>query len=396
MRIAQVCPYDWDRPGGVQEHVRTLARRLVARGPEVGVPAPGGGPAPDERVRLVGRSTGVPFNGSVAPVCLSPAAWPAVRRELRAFAPDVVHVHAPFAPSLSRAAAKSAPAPVLATFPAYYEPHSAHDLIYAAARPLLRPVWRRLATRVAVSDAAAEIVRRRMGTTPRVVPNGVEVARFADAIPARAPEGRRLLFVGRLERRKGFAVAVAAFAEMARRERDLHLIVVGEGPERAAVEQLDPGVRARVRMLGRVSDEELPGWYASADLFLAPATGQESFGIVLVEAMAAGVPVVASDVAGYRAVLDGGRAGLLVPPGSPEALAAGASRLLADATLRARLRRGGRRRAADFSWETVCTRIELIYAEMARAATHGPWRLPERLPTAPAPARAPARVSAEG
>ena len=373
MRIALVCPYDWSRPGGVQAHVRDLARHLVRGGHDVLALAPGPAPAPDDEpwVRGVGRSTGVPFNGSVAPICFDPRVWPAVRRALRAHEPDVVHVHEPFAPSVSMAGAMLSPAPVLATFHAYYERGSAHDLLYAAARPLLIPVWRRLAARIAVSEPAASIVRARMGVTPRVVPNGVDVARFAGAEPADLPPGRRVLFVGRLERRKGFSTALAAFASMARRRSDLQLVVVGDGPEQLAVDQLGARIRSRVHMLGRLSDADLARCYAAADVFVAPSTGQESFGLVLVEAMAAGVPVVASDLPGYRAVMRGGEAGRLVPVGDADALAAAVDALLDDPAAAARLACAGRRRAAEFSWETVCAALETIYAETAHGATLG-------------------------
>jgi phosphatidylinositol alpha-mannosyltransferase len=321
-------------------------------------------------VQLVGRPFRVRFNGTAVPIACGPATSRTVQAALRDFAPDVVHVHEPFAPSASMLATLHAAAPVVATFHAYRAPGTISDRIYRAAAPLLLPVWHRLAARIAVSQAAASCATSRMPAPargdfwPRIVPNGVDVDVFARARPAALPPGRRLLFVGRLDLRKGFRFAVAAFAELARRYPDVTLVTIGEGRDREALDQLDPGARARVHMLGHVSAAALPTYYAAADVFLAPATGGESFGIVLAEAMSAGVPVVASDVAGYREVVRSFREGLLVPPRDPAALAHAVAGLLDTPALAHRLGEGGRARARAFAWERVAARVEQVYREV--------------------------------
>lgn len=368
MRIVQVSPYSLDAPGGVQTHVLQLAAHLKERGHEVVVLGPGVRPSANPGVRIVGRPVRVPYRGTVAPICLSLSSVRRVRTALRELRPDVVHAHEPFAPSSSMAATLAARSPVAATFHAFSERSGLFD----ATAPLLRPVWRRLAVRVAVSEAAASFVRSRMGDGIQVVPNGLDVDLFAVAEPATAlPPGRRVLWVGRLDRQKGFPVALRAFERLARDFEDVSLIVAGDGRDRDALRSLSGGVRDRVVMLGAVPHGRLPGYHAAADVFISPATGQESFGLVLVEAMAAGVPVVASDIAGYREVVRGGVNGLLVPSGDPAALAEAVGRILSDPGLAERLREAGRSRAREFSWEKVASRLEDVYRE---AVEIGPRR----------------------
>jgi phosphatidylinositol alpha-mannosyltransferase len=175
------------------------------------------------------------------------------------------------------------------------------------------------------------------------------------------PPGRKLLFVNRLDRRKGIEVALKAFEQLARRFDDLLFVVCGDGPRRNAASVLPPAVRSRVLMLGDVPDAQLPSVYASADVFVAPATGQESFGVVLLEAMAAGVPIVATDIEGYREVVGNGAYALLVRPGDPAALARGIERLLESPLLARRLASAGRRRVQRFSWPILTDEIERTY-----------------------------------
>jgi len=338
-------------------HVRQLAASLTSRGHDTLVLAPGHRPSNDPGVQIVGRPVRVPFNGSVAPICPDPWSRSRIGRALAGFRPDVVHAHEPFAPSTSMFAVLTRAAPVVATFHAYAE-RSAGLALFS---PLLRHVWNRVAVRLAVSDAAASFAGRHFEGTIRVVPNGVDVELFAGAVPAELPAGRRLLFVNRLEPRKGFAVALRAFDLLLRDDPDLLLVVAGDGPERGALEQLRPEQRTKVIMLGNVSHRDLPPYHAAADVFLGPATGGESFGIVLVEAMAAGLPVVASDIPGYREVVRGDIDGLLVPPEDPVALAAAVRRVLADPALADRLRVSARARADRYRWETVAAEVEAAY-----------------------------------
>jgi len=258
-------------------------------------------------------------------------------------------------------------APVVATFHANVPRGTLQSTAYGALARLLRPVWDRIDRRLAVSDAARDSICSRMGDYDvRVVPNGANVDVFATAAPASLPPGRIVLFVGRLERRKGFPVAVAAFDRIARRYADAQLVVVGDGADRDAVDGLDAALRARVHMVGRVSSDDLPRYFRAADIFVAPSTGSESFGIVLVEAMAAGLPVVASDIPGYRDVTRHGVEGLLVPPGDPDQLAEAVMRLFDQPALAQTLGRNGAARARHFAWDAIVDQLEEIYVELAR------------------------------
>jgi phosphatidylinositol alpha-mannosyltransferase len=256
-------------------------------------------------------------------------------------------------------AAQVADAPVVATFHAYAD----RARFMTLAAPLLRRVWRRLAVRIAVSNAAAEFASRHFSGPVRIVPNGVDVELFAAATPATLPPGRRLLFVNRLEPRKGFDVAVRAFGMLAPEVPDLRMVVVGEGAEQRTIEELPASIRSRVLMLGRVPHAALAPYHAAVDLFVAPAVGGESFGIVLVEAMAAGLPVIASDIPGYREVVRDGIEGILIPPRDPPALAAAVRRLLDRPEEMARLGEAGRRRAERYSWTAVTGEIEAAYQD---------------------------------
>lgn len=361
LRIALVSPYDLDVPGGVQSHVRHLATALRDRGDDVEVFGPGS-EAP------LGRSLKVPFNGSVAPVAPSPVSLRRLRAQLVAAAPDVVHVHEPVVPWAGLAAVRADVAPVVGTFHAW----SASTRAYRLARPYGRRLLARLAAAVAVSDAAADYHARALGVPVgrfRVVPNGVDVARFADAAPIEEIVGSprpSLLFVGRLERRKGLEPLIRAFTLLKTRRPDLRLYVVGDGPERDRCQQLLPArLRTDVVFLGRVGADELPRFFASCDLYVSPALGGESFGIVLLEAMAAGRPLVASDLPGYRSVARDGAQGRLVPPDDPRALADAIDALLDNPALREAMAVEGRRTVAAYDWPVVAARLRSIYREVA-------------------------------
>jgi len=369
VRVALACPYAWDDPGGVQVHVRELAGRLLGDGHEVLVVSPVRRAAAEPWVVAVGRPVDIPYNRSNAPIDPRPWSRGAIRGAFAAFRPDVVHAHQPTAPSTGMWATLEAPCPVVGTF------HSGATAsrLYDVTAPLLRRIADRLAVRIAVSERAAEFERERIGGDWTIVPNGVDTARFADAAPrGDLPAGRRLLFVGRLDDRKGFAVAVDAFGRLAAARDDVVLIVAGDGPARDAVDRLPSGVRARVHLLGAVPNVDVPPIHAACDLYLGPATGGESFGIVLVEAMAAGLPVVATDIPGYDEVVTDGVDGLLVPPRDAEALAAAAGRVLDDPALAKELAAAGRTAAARYDWGVIAGRIEDRYA--AAIAEGGPPR----------------------
>ncbi len=364
MRVALACPYAWDVPGGVQGHVAELAEHLRERRHVVVVLAPAARRVDDPGVRVVGRTIRVPYGGSVAPISPSPGTFREVRNELRRFSPDLVHVHEPFTPSASMFAALAARAPVVATFHSGIDRSRLLDLAW----PVLRLVDGRITERIAVSERAAAFVGARSGHAYHIIPNGIDVARFGTARAAELGPGSKLLFVGRLDVRKGFPVAVAAFRELASERPDIRLLVVGDGHERGAVDLLPPEIRSRVSMLGTVANAELPGIHAAADVFVAPSLGGESFGIVLVEAMAAGLPVVASRIPGYAEVL--GDVGVLVPPRDPSALAEAVRAVLDDLEHLRAMGEAGRARAADYDWGTVTDRIEVVYRDAVDR--HGP------------------------
>jgi phosphatidylinositol alpha-mannosyltransferase len=253
----------------------------------------------------------------------------------------------------------SSPAPVVATFHSGAE----RSLLFDMATPVLRRMARRIAVRIAVSERAATFARKRLGGEFRVVPNGLDVESFATAEPADLGPGRKLLFVGRLHRRKGFPVAVEAFRLLADGGPDIGLIVAGDGEDRTAVDRLEPALRARVTMLGTVPHDQLPRYHVACDLLVAPSLGGESFGYVLVEAMAAGLPVVASRIPGYDEVVRDGQEGFLVPPGDPRAVADAAAKLLDDPTLARTMGRAGRARAGRYDWAVVAEEIEAAYRE---------------------------------
>ena len=357
MRIALVCPYAFDDPGGVQTHVRELADRLLHGGHEVEVLAPVRGRASAPYVRAVGRPVNIRYNASNAPIDPRPWSRRRVRRELTRFAPDVVHVHEPLTPSTSMWATLEARAPVVATF------HSGatRARLFDVATPLLRRVVGRVAVRIAVSEAAAAFAGRRIGGHFEIVPNGVDLGRFANAVPADLGPGVKMLFLGRLDARKGFPVAVAAFARLAIDRPDLQLIVIGEGPDRGAAQALPEAVRSRVTLLGAMPNVDIPPYLVACDLYLGTSIGGESFGMVLVEAMAAGLPVVASRIPGYQEVVRDGVEAVLVPPGDAASLAAAAAGILDDPALSARLKAAGLERARTYDWSTVVTRLEDLY-----------------------------------
>ncbi len=358
-RVAMVSPYDIDVPGGVQAHVRHLADHLRAAGDEVTVIAPGR--RSRSGVMTVGRSVGIPFNDSVAPVALDPRAVRRVRATLVDLRPDLVHVHEPAVPVVSLAAATWGRAATVATFHAWAD----SGLAYRALRPVLGRALRDLDARIAVSEAAAAFHGRALGLSPgrfQVVPNGVDVARFAAARPFPSVVQPNLVFVGRLEPRKGLEDLVRAFVLLKTDHPDLRLYVVGDGPERDRCQALLPTrLRSDVVFLGRVDNDEVPRVMASASVFVSPARGGESFGIVLAEAMAAGAPLVASDLPGYRSVATDGVNARLVPPRDPAALAAAVTALLANPAMAAALAAQARHDVERFDWPAVADRVRAIH-----------------------------------
>lgn len=354
MRIALVCPYAWDRVGGVQSHVRSLSGALRARGHDVRVFAPhvGADAIAPEGVTLVGRAVPVPANGSVAAVAFGPAVGTAVRAAIEAFEPDVLHLHEPLIPSISLLALRVVEVPAIGTFHASMEWSAG----YGIARGALGPTMRRLAARTVVSESARTLVSRYFPGDYALTPNGIDVAAFSAARPARHADGPAVLFFSRLEKRKGLEVLVRAMAELG---GSATLVVGGSGPEERTVRSLARSLGVDAVWLGRVPDGDVAATYRGADVYCAPALGGESFGIVLVEAMAAGTPVVCSDLPGFRAVA--GDAAFLVPPDAHLRLAAALRRVLEDPEKAETMRAAGREVAARFDWSNLVPRVEALY-----------------------------------
>jgi phosphatidylinositol alpha-mannosyltransferase len=349
VRVALVCPYSLTFPGGVQGQVLGLARALRALGVSARVVGPCDGPPPEAGVTPVGNSIPFAANGSVAPVAPDLPAWRRTLAVLDDEAPDVLHLHEPLVPGPTLAALLGARVPAVGTFHA-----SGRVPAYRWFRPVARSVAGRLAARTAVSGDARQLAERGLGGACRILPNGVDVERFAKADPWPAQE-RSIVFVGRHEPRKGLEVLLEAFASL---DRDAVLWVVGEGPETAQLQAASP---PGVQWLGRIPDAELAPRLRSAAVFCAPSLHGESFGVVLLEAMAAGTPVVASDIPGYRDVARADKEALLVEPGDAGSLRHALRQVLDSPSLAAGLVEGGRQRAAGFSMERLAERYLSIY-----------------------------------
>jgi phosphatidylinositol alpha-mannosyltransferase len=352
VRIGLVCPYSLTIPGGVQGQVLGLGRALRALGHEARVLAPCDGPPRDTSVTPLGKSVPFAANGSVAP--LAPDVPCALRtiRALRDEDFEVVHLHEPLAPGPTWTSVLFSDAPQVGTF------HRAgHSSAYQALRPVARWVAKRLAVRCAVSEDARTTAEHALGGRYELLFNGIDIARFAKA-ESWPTEGRTILFVGRHEPRKGLAVLLEA---MSRLPAEVRLWVASEGPETAALKAKTAN-DGRIEWLGSVCDAELARRVRGADVVCFPSLHGESFGVVLLEAMAAQTPIVASDIAGYRQVARAGIEALLVPPGDPEALAEAIMRVFCDGALADRLVEAGELRAAVFSMERLAERYLELYA----------------------------------
>jgi phosphatidylinositol alpha-mannosyltransferase len=372
VRIGIVCPYSFDVPGGVQNHVMDLAEALIALGHEVSVLAPADEDAPlPPYVVPAGRAVPLPYNGSVARIAFGPVSTARVRRWLNRGAFDVLHVHEPLTLSLSLLAVLSARGPVVATF------HTAiiRSRALAAAQGVLQLVLEKITARIAVSALARKVQVEHLDGGAVEIPNGVAVAKFAHAVPLPgwpgecAPgTGGTLGFLGRFtEPRKGFAVLLQSFVTLAPHRPGLRLLVAGPGDPDDLYDPIPPALRDRVTHLGLVSEPDKARMLRSVDLYVAPNTGGESFGMILTEAMAAGAPIVASDLDAFRRVLDGGRAGELFPTGDAEALTRSIAALLDNADRRVELAACAREAVAAFDWPAVAARVVEVYATAVEA-----------------------------
>jgi phosphatidylinositol alpha-mannosyltransferase len=367
MRIGLVCPYTWEVPGGVREHVSGLAEALIEMGHEVSVIAPADDDAElPPYVVPAGRAVPVPYNGSVARLAFGFLSASRVRRWLKDGDFDVLHVHEPAAPSLSLLACWVADGPIVATM------HAAMPRSRAlhAAQPILASALEKISGRIAVAEAARNTLVEHLGGDAVLIPNGINVAKFekAEPLPGFPGTGGTLGFLGRLdEPRKGLDILLAAFVILAAERPGLRLLIAGRGDADEVLEQVPAAYRDRVVLLGQVSDADRVRMLHSVDVFCAPNTGGESFGYVLVEAMASGAPIVASDIDAFHQVLRGGEAGELFETGNPAALAAAASRLLDDPARRAELAGNAAAAVREFDWSVVARDVVRVYQAVAPA-----------------------------
>jgi phosphatidyl-myo-inositol alpha-mannosyltransferase len=364
MRIGMVCPYSFDVPGGVQSHVLQLAKVMRARGHEVSVLAPASPHVslPDYVVSA-GRAIPIPYNGSVARLQFSPAVHGRVRKWLTQGDFDVLHLHEPNAPSLSMWALRVAEGPIVATF----HTSTTKSLTLSVFQGVLRPWHEKIVGRIAVSDVARRWQMEALGSDAVEIPNGVDVGSLASAAPLDGypRPGKAVLFLGRYdEPRKGMSVLLDALPRVVERFGDVQLLIVGHGDEDELRGQAGELMRY-IRFLGLVDDAGKAAAMRSADVYCAPNIGGESFGIVLVEAMAAGTPVVASDLDAFRRVLSDGEVGSLVPVGEAAALADALIEVLDNDLLRQRYVAAGSEAVRRYDWSVVASQIMRVYETVA-------------------------------
>jgi phosphatidylinositol alpha-mannosyltransferase len=361
MRIGIACPYSWDVPGGVQQHIRDLAETLIELGHDVSVIAPADEDRPlPPYVVPTGRAMPVPYNGSVARLSFGPLSTRRVRRWLRDGDFEVLHVHEPTVPSLPLLACWVASGPIVATV------HTAmpRSRVLLATQPVLRTALEKIDGRIAVSEAARSTFVEHLGGDAVLIPNGVATRRYRHAEPLDGwpGPGGAIGFLGRMdEPRKGLPVLLRAFEVLAPGRPGLRLLIAGTGDADEQRGRLPEELRMRAVFLGELSEEDKVRLLHSVDVFCSPNTGGESFGIVTAEAMAAGLPIVASDIPAFRDVLRGGQAGELFAAGDPEDLARVAARLLDDPARRAELSVAALDAVAAYDWGTVARSVLSVY-----------------------------------
>ncbi|MET8870516.1 glycosyltransferase family 4 protein [Nocardia sp. NPDC004604] len=360
MKIGMVCPYSFDVPGGVQAHVVELARVFIERGHKVSVLAPASEDTPlPDFVVSAGRAVAIPYNGSVARLSFGPMAYTRIRRWIDGNDFDVLHIHEPNAPSLSMLALKIAEGPIVATF----HTSTTKSLVLSTFQGVLRPYHEKISGRIAVSELARRWQVEALGSDAVEIPNGVDVPAFARApmLPGYPRAGGTVLFLGRYdEPRKGMDVLLGALPALVRKHPDIEILIVGRGDEDRLRREAGPLAR-HLRFLGQVSDEDKASAMRSADVYVAPNLGGESFGIILIEAMAAGTAVVASELDAFRRVLRDGTAGMLVPVGNSERLANAIDTLLTDDVRREALVRTADQVVGEYDWPVVAEQILRVY-----------------------------------
>ena len=359
LKIGMVSPYGWDLPGGVQMHIRDLAEYFMAKGHEVSVLTPA---IEDELlpswVQSSGRPLAIPYNGAVARVSFGPVATLRVRKWISEGDFDLLHLHEPAIPSLSLLACWAAEGPMVGTFHATAPRQKA---IFAVG-PILEPAIEKLSARIAVSEMARETLTEHLATNAIVIPNGINHGFFKEAKPNPEWMGSSIGFVGRFdEPRKGLDILIKAIPEIVKANPNLRIIVAGPGESEDVLKGVEQSIRNRFVFLGRVSDADKARLLKSVDLYVAPNTGGESFGIILAEAMAAGTAVAASNLPAFRAVLNDGKAGAMFINEDSQDLARVVNNLLLNRELNVALGNSGQEWSKRYDWESVAHQIENVY-----------------------------------
>ena len=365
LKIGMVSPYGWDLPGGVQIHIRDWAEYFMAKGHEVSVLTPA---IEDELlpswVQSSGRPLAIPYNGAVARVSFGPVATLRVRKWISEGDFDLLHLHEPAIPSLSLLACWAAEGPMVGTFHATAPRQKA---IFAVG-PILEPAIEKLSARIAVSEMARETLTEHLETNAIVIPNGINHEFFKGAKANPEWMGSSIGFVGRFdEPRKGLDILIKAIPEIVKDNPDLRIIVAGPGESEDVLKGVEQSIRNRFVFLGRISDEEKARLLKSVDLYVAPNTGGESFGIILAEAMAAGTAVAASDLPAFRAVLNDGKAGAMFIKEDSKDLARVVNNLLLNKDLNNALGNSGQEWSKRYDWENVAHQIENVYQMVTSA-----------------------------
>ena len=358
LKVAIVAPYDLSVHGGVNTQIRGQAKALRRLGHEVDVFGPASSPLADGEHAL-GRAVAIMIGGTESGLGVDPRAFAAVTRMAHGSF-DVIHVHEPLTPLVPWLAIAAARRPLVGTFHVHRD---AGHRLYARWKSVLEPMMRRLRARIAVSDAAQRTVAQHFAGDYEIVPNGIDVATYRRPRP-RPPElgadRRVVLYVGRLEPRKGVDHLIRAIASVQRTAPDVQLTIVGDGPDRLGLMSL-AAANAAIHFAGRVPDDQLCAYLQAADVVCSPAIGDESFGLVLLEAMACGKPIVASRIDGYQGLVGATGCARLVTPGDADALARELTTVLASPALQHELGQAGAAAASDYDWKAIALRLDAIY-----------------------------------
>lgn len=361
-----VCPYGWDTPGGVQSHMRDLAEYLIGEGHFVSILAPISDDAVsfEDYVVNAGKPISIPVNGSVARVLFGPLASSRAKQWIASGDFDLLHLHEPAIPSLSLLACSAAEGPLVGTFHVSTPKKKA---IYAIG-PILEPIVEKLTARIAVSELARSTLKDHFDTDAVVIPNGIDGQKYANAPMTKEFSGPNTIgFMGRFEEpRKGLQVLIDSLAIVARFVPDVKYLIAGPGDSDEFVKNLNPQLQNRITFLGRLSDRQKESFLKSVEIYVAPNTGGESFGIILTEALSAGTAVVASDIPAFKAVLENGEVGALFRNEDSSDLAKVIVALLRDDARREKLANNGKLSAQKYDWQVVAEQIESVY-EMAIA-----------------------------